>query len=199
LPCFAWNSSIIFAFQSPAITVNNARVVTSARGAIVLVLVATACTAPVSVPPPTAPLPNVSPAPASGGHDPNDEYGMALTAIRKVASFSALLDAASYDRIWTDTDELLRRDMTKDTFVASLEEVHRTYGVSTHSALVGFQFEDRPGADGGTFLYMLYDLDFPTGPAREQFTWRVTASNLATLVAYHIARVTPTPTPTLRG
>ena len=124
---------------------------------------------------------------------------MALTAIRKVASFSALLDAGSYDRIWTDTDELLRRETTKDKFIASLDDVHRTFGASTHSTLVGFQFEDRSGIDGGTFLYMLYDLDFPTGPAQEQFTWRVTSSNLATLVAYHIDRVTPTPTPTLRG
>jgi len=167
--------------------------------AIVLALVASACTAPVSVPPHASALPSVSPAPASGGHDPNDEYGMALTAIRKVASFSALLDAASYDRIWTDTDDLLRRDTTKDKFIASLEDVHRTFGVSLHSTLLGFQFEDREGADGGTFLYMLYELDFPTGPAEEQFTWRVTPSNLATLVAYHIDRVTPTPTPTLRG
>ena len=186
-------------FQLLAITLNNARAMTNIPRAIVLALVASACTAPLSVPPPASALPSDSPAPASGGHDPNDEYGMALTAIRKVASFSALLDAASYDRIWTDTDDLLRRETTKDKFIASLEEVHRTFGVSTHSTLAGFQFEDREGADGGTFLYMLYDLDFPTGPAREQFTWRVTSSNLATLVAYHIERVTPTPTPSLRG
>jgi Protein of unknown function (DUF4019) len=172
---------------------------TGARGAIVLLLLATACTAPVPVPPTTTALQSASPTPTSGDHDPNDEYGMVLTAIRKVASFSALLDAGSYDRIWTDTDDLLRRDTTKDRFLASLEETHRTFGVSTHSTLVAFEFEDRPGADGGTFLHLLYDLDFPTGPAREQFTWRVTASNLATLVAYHIESVTPTPTPSLRG
>ena len=174
---------------------------TSARRvALALVILASAACAPApTVVTPTATLPRVSPAPANVGHNPDDEYGMALAAIRKVASFSALLDAGSYDRIWTDTDDLLRRDTTKDKFIASLEEVHRTYGASTHSTLLGFQFEDRPGADGGTFLYLLYDLDFPTGPAREQFTWRVTSSNLATLVAFHIDRVAPTPTPTLRG
>jgi hypothetical protein len=166
---------------------------------MVLLLSATACTAPASAPPPTATLPHVSPAPAGVGHNPEDEYSMAVAALHKVASFTALRDAGSYDRIWTDTDDLLRRETTKDTFIASLEEVHRTFGVPTHSTLAGFQFEDRPGADGGTFLYMLFDLDFPTGPAQEQFTWRVTSSNLATLVAYHIDRVTPTPTPTLRG
>jgi uncharacterized protein DUF4019 len=169
--------------------------------ALALALAASACTAPVAAPPPpTATLRLESPAPPkNGAHDPNDEYGMALTAIRKVASFAALLDAASYDRIWTDTDELLRRETTKEQFLASLEEVHQTFGVSIRSTLVGFQFEDREGADGGTFLYLLYDLDFPSGPAQEQFTWRVTASNLATLVAYHIDRMTPTPTPSLRG
>jgi len=166
--------------------------------AIAVPLAACAPAAP-TIAPAAETLPAVSPASASTGHDPNDEYGMALTAIRKVASFSALLDAGSYDRIWADTDDLLRRDTTKEQFVASLEVIHRTYGASTHSALAGFQFEDRPGADGGTFLYMLYELDFPTGPARMQFTWRVTASNLATLVAYHIERVSPTPTPALRG
>ncbi len=166
---------------------------------VVFVLAAGACTASVSVPPPPSAPPSAPASAASSGHDPNDEYGMALTAIRKVASFSALLDAASYDRIWTDTDDLLRRETTKDKFIASLEEAHRTFGASIRSTLLAFQFEDRDGADGGTFLYMLYDLEFPTGPAREQFTWRVTSSNLATLVAYHIERVTPTPTPTLRG
>src|SRR2546423_1690991 len=171
----------------------------ASRIALVIIVPLAACAPSSSTVPATATLPLVSPAHVGSGHDPSDEYGMALTAIRKVASFSALLDAGSYDRIWTDTDDLLRRDTTKERFLASLEEIHRTYGVSTHSALAGFQFEDRPGADGGTFLYMLYDLDFPTGPARMQFTWRVTSSNLATLVAYHIHRVTPTAKPTLPG
>ena len=44
------------------------------------------------------------------------------------------------------TDELLRRETTKERFIASLDDVHRTFGVSTHSTLLGFQFEDRPGA-----------------------------------------------------
>jgi len=168
--------------------------------AIALALAASACTAPVVVPPPTPTLPLVSPAAAKGGpHDPNDEYSMAVSALGKVSSFSALLNAGSYDRIWTDTDELLRRDTTKDKFLAMLDDVHRSYGVPTHSTLLGFQFEDRTGPDGGTFLYMLFDLEIPTGHAEEQFTFRVTSSNLVTLVAYHIERVTPTPTPTLRG
>jgi len=168
--------------------------------ALLLALATSACTAPVSVPPATASLPLVSPAAAKGGpHDPNDEYSMAVSALGKVNSFSALLNAGSYDRIWTDTDELLRRDTTKDRFLAMLDDVHRTYGVPTHSTLLGFQFEDRTGPDGGTFLYMLFELEIPTGRAEEQFTFRITSSNLVTLVAYHIERVTPTPAPTLRG
>ena len=171
---------------------------TSARGlALALVILAGGACSPVApVPPPTATLPRVSPAPASVGHNPDDEYSMAVAALHKVASFTALLNAGSYDRIWADTDDLLRRETTKEKFLASLEEIHRTFGVPTHTTLIAFQFEDR---DGATFLYLLYDLDFPAGPAQEQFTWRVTSSNLVTLVAYHIERVTPTPTPTLRG
>ena len=171
------------------------------RIALATVLLAGACTPAQSVPAPipTATLPKISPAPASGSHDPNDEYGMAVTVLGKINSFSALLNAGSYDRIWTDTDDILRRATTKEQFLAMLDDVHRTFGVSTHTTLVGFEFEDRTGADAGTYLHMLFELDFPTGPAQEEFTWRVTSSNLATLVAFHIDHVTPTPTPTLRG
>lgn len=57
----------------------------------------------------------------------------------------------------------------------------------------------RTGPDGGTFLHMLYELDFPTWTGADAVHWRIMWSSLATLVADQIERVTPTPTPSLRG
>jgi hypothetical protein len=122
---------------------------------------------------------------------------MVVAAEQKVASFSALVNGGSYDRLWADADELLREQLTKEQFLASLAEIRATLGSSVRRTLVAYQFDDRKGPDGGRFLSMQYDTTFSSGPAQELFVWRVTPSNLVTLIQYRAARVAPSPS--LRG
>jgi hypothetical protein len=150
-----------------------------------------ACTAAQTAPAsPTAPA---APSAAPFGHDPNDEESMFFAASRKVANFSALLNGGSYDRIWVDTDDLLREHLTKDQFVASLTQIHAMLGASTSRTLVAFRFDDRKGVEGA-ILTMRYDTTFTSGKAPELFVWRVTASNLVQLVDYQAGEIVRNPT-----
>jgi hypothetical protein len=108
------------------------------------------------------------------------------TAEKAVAHFHEQLDAASFEAIYDETDDLFKGATTKDQFVAILRPVHTKLGNVVRSDQTEFYSREQAGTNAGSYISMTYAMQFASGKASEKFNYRVDG-NKVRLAGYNVS------------
>lgn len=99
-------------------------------------------------------------------------------------SWLALVDAGEYGQSWNDVAQYLKKRITKNQWVAQLQQARMPLGAVKSRRLAGTQFKNAlPGLPAGRYAAVRYTTNFEKVPAStevvamvfEQGRWRVMA------------------------
>src|SRR4030088_2808968 len=85
------------------------------------------------------------------------------TAEKAVAHFHEQLDAASFEAIYDETDDLFKGATTKEPCVPVLRSVHTKLGKVVRSDQTEFYSREEAGTNAGSYILMTYATQFASG------------------------------------
>jgi|GEM_PF-1690202 len=108
--------------------------------------------------------------------------GDTAIAERAVPQFHASFDAGQFEAIYAAAAEDLKRQATKDEFIARLESIRRQLGATKSSTQQGWTVNYN---GSGTFVTLNYATIYEQGEADEHFAFRVEGDK-ALLAGYRV-------------
>jgi hypothetical protein len=99
-----------------------------------------------------------------------------------VSRFHQQLNAEQYDEIYNQSDEKFRGVVKEADSKALFEAVHRKLGIVKNAALSNWRVN---ATTGGTFVILVYNVEFTEGNGTEQFDFLVNGERVS-LINYNI-------------
>jgi len=98
-----------------------------------------------------------------------------------VREFHRLYDREKYEAIYDQSDDSMKKSMSRQDFVSYLRNLHSRLGTTRRTSTSGFSVNASPGQ--GASVELIMETEFDWGAAQERFLWLVEGGK-AVLLAY---------------